>query len=160
MSSTESATATEFWTDRARDALGRYAEPLLRQVMQQLLKPRNQWPVEELIERGLATLGNAAVIDRRLQDLPDASRKLLTVIGLSRQPSWRIGHLVAILATLGHAEGLTPILTLLGQGLVHPEAPAGIKSLKQFEDWLGPTGIATARLFAHPAVTVRALNSD
>jgi hypothetical protein len=49
---------------------------------------------------------------------------------------------------------------LLGEGLVHPELPAGLKTIKQFEDWLGPTGLTSARLFAHPAVTNRALNVD
>lgn len=154
-----SATA-ETWTSRAQDALTRYAEPLLRRVMQQLLKPRNQWPVEELIERGVATLTNAAVIDRRLSELPPASRKLLAVIGISRKPTWKVGQLIAILATLGHAEGLTPIQRLLDEGLIHPELPSGLATIKQFEDWLGPTGITTAKLFAHPAVTVRALAND
>ncbi len=159
-SSTEPATAIEFWTDRVRDALGRYAEPLLRTVMQQLLKPRNQWPVDDLIERGLSTLSNAAVVDRRLSELSPASRKLLAVIALSRQPAWQVGHLVAILATLDHAEGLTPILALLQEGLAHPDLSAGIRSLKQFEEWLGPTGIMTARLFVHPSITSRASGFD
>jgi hypothetical protein len=158
--STSDLAAIDHWNNRAQDALQRYSEPLLRQVMQQLLKPRNQWPVDELIDRGLKALTNAAVIDRRLNELSPACRKLLTVIGLSGLPSWRVGHLIAILATLEHSEGLTPVLTLLNEGLVHPELPAGINSLKQFEDWLGPTGIASARLFAHPAITSRALNGD
>jgi hypothetical protein len=128
--------------------------------MQRLLKPRNQWPLEELIERGTATLTNAAVVDRRLHDLPASSRKLLAAIGVSRQPVWRIGHLLAILACFDHAEGLSPIQALLDEGLVHPVLPDGLKTIKQFEDWLGTGGIASARLFAHPAVTGRALGED
>ena len=57
-----------FWSDYLRQTLERYDEPLLRQVAGKLFKPRNQWPVDELIERGLATVGNAAVIDRRLKE--------------------------------------------------------------------------------------------
>lgn len=146
--------------DRVRQTLSTYAEPLLRQVVQRLLRPRNQWPVDELVERSVAVLTNAAVIDRRLGELTAPARKLLAVVGLSRQPVWRVGHLVAILATLGHAEGLSPVQELLECGLAHPELPAGLKSLRQFEDWLGPSGIASARLFAHPAVTARAAGAD
>ncbi len=158
MKSSLSAANAPHWTARAQDALTRYSEPLLRQVMQRLLKPRNQWPVEELIERGVGTLTNAAVVDRRLNELTPASRKLLALIGLSRKPVWKVGQLLAMLATFDHVEGLAPIQALLDEGLVHPDLPTSITSLKQFEDWLGPTGILSARLFAHPAVTARALN--
>ncbi len=150
----------EYWSDRVTNALDRYAEPLLREVMQRLLKPRNQWPVAELVERGTATLTNAAVVDRRLSELPASARKLLAAVGVSRQPVWRVGHLLAILACLDHAEGLSPIQALLDEGLVHPVLPDGLKSIKQFEDWLGTGGIASARLFVHPAVSDRALGED
>ena len=160
MSNSDPAVSADFWTERVRHSFSSYSEPLLRQVMQRLLKPRNQWPVEELIERGTAALMNAAVVDRRLNDLPAAARKALAIISLSRQPVWRIGHLLAMLACFDHTDGLSPIQALLEEGLAHPELPASIKSLKQFEDWLGPAGIASARLFVHPLVTGRAANED
>src|SRR5580704_667253 len=98
MSRSDPALSAEFWSGRVREVLSRYAEPLLRQVVQRLLKPRNQWPAEELLDRSVAAFTNAAFIDRRLKELPVACRKLLAVIGLSHQPVWRVGHLLAILA--------------------------------------------------------------
>jgi hypothetical protein len=160
MSSPDTAPGPEDDAERARAALLRYAEPLLREVAQRLLRPRNQWPAEELAERTVAALTNAAVIDRRLKDLPASARKLLAAVGLSRRPVWRVGHLLALLATLGHAEGLTPVLELLGNAFAFPEFPEGLGALKQFEDWLGPSGISAAKLFVPPTVSARALNED
>ena len=54
-----------YWSDKARQVMERYDEPLLRQVAAKLFKPRSQWPVEELVERNLAILDNVALIDRR-----------------------------------------------------------------------------------------------
>lgn len=150
----------EAWNDRVREALGRYSEPLLRQVVQKLLKPRNQWPVEELVDRSVASLTNIAVLDRRLKDLPESSRKLLTAVGLSRQPIWRVGELLGLLAVLNHVEGMTPILNLVEAGLAHPVANAVSPPLKQFEDWLGASGMTAAKLMIHPAVSERLRNED
>jgi hypothetical protein len=95
MSNADSDT-NDIWNANVRETLARYCEPLLRQVAQNLLKPRNQWPVEELIERSVASLSNVALIDRRLKDLPESSRKLLAAVGLSRQPTWRVGELLGL----------------------------------------------------------------
>lgn len=160
MSVTERVDSTAHWSGRVRDALTLYAEPLLRSVVNRLLKPRNQWPIDELIERSVAAMSNVAVLDRRLKDLPLASRRLLAIIGVSKQPVWRVGHLLAILATIGHAEGLAPIQALLECGMIYPELPVGMTSLKQFEEWLAPSGINSARLFAPPAVTSRMERED
>jgi len=35
------------WSDLLRQALGRYDEPLLRQVAAKLVRTRNQWPADE-----------------------------------------------------------------------------------------------------------------
>src|SRR5262245_38508889 len=114
-----------FWSDRVRRVFERYHERLLRQVAGRLYKPRNQWPVEDLIERSVATINNAAVIDRRLADLDPVSRKLLAFIAHSRQPRWQAGHLLELLAALGHAEGMRPVLALLEAGLLYPDLPEG-----------------------------------
>src|SRR5689334_18420363 len=98
----------DFWSALLGRTLARYDEPLVRQVLARLVKPRNQWPVEELIERGMATAANPAVIDRRLQDLEPASRQALALIGHSRQPVWALGSLIEMLMVLGHADGLKP----------------------------------------------------
>src|SRR5437867_2428254 len=110
-----------FWSEHLRATLQRYGEALVRQVSAHLFKPRSQWPVDELIDRCVATVDNAAVIDRRLQDLAPAGRKLLALIGHSRQPRWRLGHLLELLAALGHAEGLQPVFTLFEEGLLYPD---------------------------------------
>src|ERR1700730_4987648 len=110
-----------YWTDLVRQTLLRYRGSLVREVAGRLVKPRGQWPVEELIDRCVATVGNAPVIDRRCKELDPASRRLLTLIGHSRQPRWYVGNLVELLAVLGHADGLRPVLTLLETGLLAPD---------------------------------------
>src|SRR5689334_15992007 len=90
------------WTDHLRQTLGRYGEGLLRQVAARLVKPRGHWPVDDLIERCVATVGNAPVIDRRCKDLDPSCRRLLALVGHSRQPRWYVGNLVEMLAALGH----------------------------------------------------------
>ena len=57
------------WTEKTRLTLGRYDEKLLREVAQKLLRPRSQWPVEELIERCVETFENTVLVDRRIKEL-------------------------------------------------------------------------------------------
>src|SRR4051794_28989726 len=97
---------TATWTDQRRQMLRRYDEELLRQVTARLVRPRGQWPATELIERCVTAVSNAAVIDRRCRDMEPASRRLLALIGQSRQPRWYVGNLVELLTALGHADGL------------------------------------------------------
>src|SRR5262245_39423800 len=112
-----------------RSALGRYDESLLREVAARLFKPRSQWPVDELVARAADTLTNAPVIDRRLKELPPACRALVAATGLARRREWAVGQLMELLATLGHAEGLAPILTLLDSGLLIPVFAESITTL-------------------------------
>jgi len=151
---------TDEWTIRVQDVFSRCGDMLMRRIAQRLLKPRNQWPLEELVERSVATLTNAAIVDRRIAELSPAAQKALALIGLSQQPVWNVGQLIALLALLDHVEGLQPVLDLLESGLAQPELPAAIPTLNEFETWLGPEGIASARLFVHPAVTARAMAVD
>jgi hypothetical protein len=150
------------WSDRLRRTLQCYDEPLLRQVAGRLFKPRNQWPAEELIERSLHTVQNAAVLDRRLADLDPAARQLLGLIGHSRQPRWHVGNLVELLVALGQGDGLLPITRLLQAGLLYPDvAPGGNGTvasaplLRDFEQWLTQTEGRRLTVFAHPLVTGR-----
>ena len=101
-------------------SLTRYDEELLRAVAARLFKPRNQWPVDELIARAVETLANPPVIDRRIKDLPPSCRSLLAAVGLTRRLEWPVGRLLELLASMGHAEGLAPLLTLLDAGMVFP----------------------------------------
>jgi hypothetical protein len=154
------------WSDRLRRTLTRFDEALLRQVAGRLIKPRNQWPVAELIERILATVGNPAVIDRRLKELEPASRQVLACIGHSRQPRWDLGNLVELVISLGHPDGLKPVLDLLEAGLLYPDAgpeadgKAANPRIKSFEQWLAFPGGGGLPVFAHPGVAVRAVGED
>src|SRR5207249_1544544 len=114
-----------FWSDRLQRTLERYDAALVRQVAARLIRPRNQWPVEELIERCIAAVGNAAVIDRRVKDLDQAGRRLLALIGHSRQLRWKLGNLLELLAALGHAEGPQPVFDLFEAGLLYPDLAEG-----------------------------------
>lgn len=148
------------WTEQLRRTLECYDEPLIRQVAAKLARPRNQWPADELIERCLATLGNAAVIDRRLKELEPEQRRALALIAHSRQPRWPLGNLIEMLVALGHADGLPPLLALLESGLLYPVLPEGVKRLKSFEQWLGLAGSVGLTVFAHPQITSRAVGAD
>lgn len=149
------------WTDAVRRTLSRYDEVLLRQVAGQLVRPRGHWPADDLLERSLATLANAAVIDRRLRDLHPGPRRLLALIAHSRQPCWPLGSVVELAVALGHADGLEAVQALLDAGLAYPVLPAeGTGRLKSFEQWLGTAGGPGPSVFADPCVTARALGED
>ncbi len=148
--------ALDHWTDIVRAALAGYSEALLRAVAVSLLKPRNPLPLEELPDRILATLANPPMVDRRIQGLPPAARKLLAVIGLTRRPKWKVGHLVTISASLGHVEGFAPLRTLLDLGFLYFDRPADAPPLDTFDPPLTDDGTVNAIVFAHPMVSERA----
>src|SRR5260370_18309521 len=152
--------SSDYWTERLEEALRRYSDDLIRNIAARLLKTRSQWPADELRERIREATGNAPVIDRRLKDLPAACRKLLAVIGLSRQPTWKAGHLLPMLATFGHSEGITPIQTLFEEGLLWPWRAADAPVLGSFRQWLAQEETRGLRVFAHPAVTARAKSEE
>ncbi len=161
------------WSDYLRRTLACYDEKLLRQVAANLIKPRSQWPVEELSERSVMLLSNAAGVDRRLQALDEPARKLLTCIGHSQQPRWKLGNLLEILAALGCAEGPQTVLRLFEAGLLFPDllrlSPASPSNgqakpaatrLRNFEQWLGQASVSGYAVFAHPSVMLRARGLD
>ncbi len=148
------------WSARAAAALTAYAEPLLRAVAGRLVKPRTQVPVEELVEKAVATLLNPPVIDRRVKELPPAARKLLALVGRSRQSRWKVGHLIAMLSSLGHVEGFTPVQVALENGLLFPEVNPHAPPISDFAAWLGSAGSMAATVFVHPAVAARARGED
>ncbi len=160
-----------FWSELLRRTLTRYEDDLLRPVVSQLIKPRNQWPVDDLIERSLVATANTAVIDRRLQDLDPASRQVLALIGHSRQPCWSFGNLVELVIALGHPDGVKPLFALLEAGLLYPLltplAPpvesngqtAGVR-LKNFEQWLGFATTGGLTVFTLPLIASRAVGEN
>ena len=146
----------EDWTELTRDAFARYSEPLLRIVAGKLIKPRVNQPIDELIEKSVLALANPPIIDRRIKDLPPASRKLLALIGISRQPRWKVGQLISFLSAIGHAEGFGPIEAALESGLIFPDFGLRLAPLADFPSWLGQSGTLSAVIFAHPSVAARA----
>jgi hypothetical protein len=144
------------WSTRVRDALSRYDEPVLRRVAGKLFKARIGQPADELVGKAADTQTNAPVIDRRIRDLPEAACVLIGLVGVSRQPRWKVGHLIHLLAAAGHADGFAPVQALLDSGLAFPELRAKGPPLKSFEEWLGGAGTLAASVFVHPAVLVRA----
>ncbi len=138
------------WSEKLEQALAGYDVSLVRAIASRLLRARNQWPVDELRERLRDAINNAP------KELPPSCRKLLSLIGLSRRPDWRVGQLMEMLSALGHDEGLTPIQTLFEEGLLHPVERPNAGRLKGFDWWLNNGPIAELRLFAHPLVTRRA----
>lgn len=148
------------WEEHLRQTLQSYDEALLRQVAHKLCRPRSHWPVSELIDRAAAALQNAVLLDRRLKELPDASRQALALMARSRQPRWPIGSLVEMLTCLGQGDGLAPLVTLLENGLLIPEMSRTTGTLKAFDTWLALTGSGTPIVMAPPLVLQRALNEE
>ncbi len=136
----------EPWLDAVRGILERYDESLLRPVATRLCRPRNQWPVQELIDRSLQTLQNPAVVDRRLKDIPIETRRVLAVVRQSGQMRWAVGNLCEIGALLGSGIGHEAIVELIQAGLafpdVGPEATARGK-IKQLNSWLAHAHLPT-----------------
>ena len=150
-------TMSETWTDQLRQTLNSYDEGLLRKVVDRLCKPRNHWPVEELIDRCLAAVGNPVLVDRRLKELDEPSRCLLSLIGHSRQPRWQVGNLVEMSVALGNNDGLQAVQSLFEAGHLYPELAEKTR-LKQFEQWLGKGNSLWA--YVHPATGSRTLALD
>jgi len=144
------------WSQVCRDMLSRYSDRLLRTVAARLIRPRVNQALDEVLDKSIGMLTNPPVIDRRVRDLPEASRKLLGLIGKSHQPRWKVGHLMALLATLGFDEGFTPVEEALQAGLLYPQVPHDLQPLDNFTDWLGRAGPLSAEVFTHPAVARRA----
>jgi hypothetical protein len=145
------------WSLRCREALARYGESLLRAVADKLVRPRTKMPAGELLDRAAATLTNAPVIDRRIKEQSPAARKVLALIGISRQPRWKVGHLLTMVSALDQPEGFGPaVQALLEAGLLFPELAPHAPPIDDFTAWYGSTGTNTAVVFAHPGVAVRA----
>src|SRR5580658_8475386 len=149
----------DFWTEQIRTTLEGYEEGLLRQVASRLFKPRSQWPIEELIDRTLATLTNIPVLDRRIKDLSPACRQVLALVGRSQQPRWAVGSLIEMLRMLGQADGAEPIQTLFETGLLFPYFPTAGPSaarprVRSFDSWLAAS---SPTVFVPPQVSTRSL---
>lgn len=142
------------WLDAVRASLERYDEALLRSVATRLVKSRNQWPAEELVERSLATLQNPAVVDRRLKDVPAETRRVLAVVRQSGQMRWAVGNLCEIGAMLGGGIGHEAIVALIEAGLAFPDvATISRGKIKSLSVWLVQSPAPT--VIVPPSVTSR-----
>lgn len=135
--------------------MARYSEELFRGSTSQLVKPKIGQPLDDLIDRVAETQTNPPVIDRRLRELPPPAFELIRLVGLSRFPLWKVGHLITLSAAIGHAEGFAPVEELLKAALAFP-AEASEERIDDFVSWLGRLGTFTAPVFIHPAVLTRA----
>ena len=155
--------ADVIWDDTLRHTLRVYDHALIRAVCGRLVKPRNRLPIEELIDRALEALDNPVVIDRRLKELEPIGRRLLALMGHSRQPRWKLAPLVEMLAALGNSDGPGPIFALFEAGLLYPclpETDSHSLRLASFEQWLGRGGANGLTVFALPVVLARAIGED
>lgn len=152
------------WPERLTATLSRYDESLVRKVAARLLKPRNFWPVDDLITRCVETIDNPAVLDRRLDDLAPASKQVLALIGHSRQAVWALGNLVYAVMALGNEDGLAPIFDLLEAGLLFPVtnlSPESKARISSFDYWVtaaGPDG--SLDVFSPPTIAGRMRGVD
>src|SRR5207249_12017474 len=76
-----------------------------------------------------------------------------------------VGSLVEMLVTLGHADGLTPVLDLLGAALLVPSLPGHegadpppSRRLKSFAHWVALSGGVGPQVVASPLAMARALS--
>jgi hypothetical protein len=128
-----------------------------------------------LIERCAGALEDAAVVDRRLQDLEEADRRLLAYIGHSSQPEWQLGNLLEILAALGSNEGPQQVFRLFEAGLLYPVLSLDIENpiaaqnsnvravrtrLRSFTEWLRRGTDTRFAVFTPPQVARRAIGCD
>lgn len=152
------------WSDRVAAVLRGYDEALLRKVAGRLVRPRNLWPIDELIRRSLDVLDNPVLLDRRLGELAPPGRQLLALLGISRQPWWHLGNLVELVMALGHGDGLAAVLDLLEAGLAFPVLPGaddGRRRLTGFDSWLGSAAAGGSLIvFSIPQVIRRATGVD
>ncbi len=143
------------WTDRVRETLARYSEELFRAVTSQHVKAKIGQAIDDLVDKVAETQTNPPVIDRRIRELSPASQSLIRLIGLTRLPDWKVGHLIALSAAAGHAEGFTPVDELLKTCLIFP-GDSDRSPIADFTAWLGRAGTLSAPIFVHPAVLTRA----
>lgn len=140
--------------ERAAATFARYEEDLLRQVAGRLIRPRQRWPADELIERMGAALEDPVGIDRALKSLGPVARQVLRLIGLSRQMRWPLQGLADLLLLLGHVGGLGPVQELLDTGLLLPVLAPGA-TVRSLDVWLGQAGAAPIEVVGIPLAAER-----
>ncbi|MBY0231920.1 MAG: helicase-associated domain-containing protein [Gemmataceae bacterium] len=141
--------------DLLRPAFSRYGEPLLRQVAARLARPRGQWPLDDLIDKCAEAIDNPPVLDRRLGELAEPGRRLLAMMGRSRQMDWALGNAIELLLALGHEDGVKGVIDLLESGLLLPDLSTVSGKINDFAVWMTTTEAAGLRVSTLPAIASR-----
>lgn len=167
-----------YWNDQILAIFQRYEEALIREVARQFIRPRNQWPVEDIIDRLIEAMANPPLIDRRIRELPSGCAKILALIEVSKQPRWRVGSLLEMATALGEEDPFELVIALLNNGLLCPdlaeqqnfpdvevidgeEIPATPSAkLKNFRTWMTLTAPEKLYVISHPSVTRRTSSID
>jgi hypothetical protein len=140
----------------ARQALESYSEDLRRSVANKLLRPRNTWPTEELLDRAIQALDNAVLIDRRLKEMSVPAQQLLIMAARTGRATWRIQEWMWCLGFFTSAPDIEPILEMLQSGLIFPNLAADRPELKEFAHWFLEPATRSWQLFLPNEVAERA----
>jgi hypothetical protein len=140
----------------ARAAVERYGDALLRRCAAQFGRQRVQNEPKELRDHIVTALENSVLIDRTIKGLTPAARRLLRLVGMSRQHRWLVQALVDIGSILQSEDGIAPIRELLESGLAFPELSARGGKILSWDEWL--SGATTQALAIHipPLAAARA----
>jgi hypothetical protein len=152
--------AADDWLPNCSAALAQYAESLLRAVAGRLIRARNTWTADEIRDRLLPALGDPVLIDRTLRTLSPAARQLLKLVGVSRQPLWRVRGLLDLLAALGPENGIATVEELLDAGLLFPSLPFEKATVSSFPAWLQQLATQPLSAFVLPLAAARSRGED
>ena len=103
----------------------------------------------------VAALHDPVLVDRTLRELSPAARKLLRLVGISRQPHWRIRGLFDLLTGLGHGDGVAVVQELFAVGLLFPDLPPAGLPLTSFDGWLKQLTTHSLAAFVLPLAATR-----
>jgi len=143
------------------DALAKYSEPLLRQVAGRLIRPAEHLDARRSPRAFCGpALADPVLIDRTLRTLSAPARKLLRLVGVSRQPQWRIRGLLDLLIGLGHEDGIAAVKELLAAGLIFPALPPRSVPVASFDAWLQQLTTQTLSAYVLPLAGGRARSED
>ncbi len=142
--------------------LQNYHPELVRSIVTRLLRPRSQWPNEELIQRWVQSLDNPVVIDRRLKELGKSAHTVLWFSYFFQRTWWDLNLVLTMLASLGYEDSLQGIESLFQSGFLLPIRQGNTANqppiLNHFQQWLSEDAIQNGRFFLHPSLIMRAAN--
>ncbi|MBL8821861.1 MAG: hypothetical protein JNJ77_04675 [Planctomycetia bacterium] len=139
-----------------------YSEALLRKVASEAIKPRQKLPLVELRQKLIAWPQNPPQVDRRLRELSESARTLLSLLHLGKRHTWRMGTLLELVSCLkddgaqATSDGLKVVEELFLQGMVIAAPSAERSRISSFEEWLGQGEKHQFRILIDPEILSRA----